>query len=220
MKRLTYILLAVGLLGVLCFITICKRDVLPQPVFPLEEEAVIAALEKTGLPGKISESETTSGERRIQYVVRSQTETYSDSICPEEAYANPYSRVLIASIFSGIIEDERMLSIMFDQKDIPEQFAWENWKQQIVLATLLYGGFKNEDEIYQTILEKAPPAGEDSFEWSAQLSGGYCWVHYNSRKSHTNYGEYEIRKLRHSGTMIVKIFESKALFQKYQENIQ
>lgn len=180
MKRLTYILLAVGLLGVICFITIRNKDVLPQPAFPLEEEAVIAALEKTGLPGKISESETTSGERRIQYVVRSQTETYSDSVSPEEAYANPHSRVLIASIFSGIIEDE----------------------------------------IYQTILEKAPPAGEDSFEWSAQLSGGYCWVHYNSRKSHANYGEYEIRKLRHSGTMIVKIFESKALFQKYQENIQ
>ena len=38
MKRLIFVFLAVGVLGLLCFVSIFKKDVLPQPTFPLDEE--------------------------------------------------------------------------------------------------------------------------------------------------------------------------------------
>ena len=48
MKRLIFVFLAVGVLGLLCFVSIFKKDVLPQPTFPLDEEVIIGALEKSG----------------------------------------------------------------------------------------------------------------------------------------------------------------------------
>lgn len=211
------------MLGLLCSIAACKKDVLPQPNFPLEEEAITAALEKTGLPGEISESETTSyAEGHSLYVVRSLTEAYSDEISPEEAQANPYSRVIIASASSAITEGERTLYTMFDQKDSSDQFAWEDWNKQIVFTTLLYGGFEDEEDVYRAFVGKALPKGENSEDevslvWDAQLPGGYCWVRYVSRKTKVFEGEYDVPTWRYTGTLFVKIYESQALFQKLEQ---
>lgn len=213
------IFLTVGVLGLLCSIAACKKDVLPQPKFPLAAAAITDTLEKAGLQGGISESETTSNdEGYTRYVVRSPTEAYSDRICLEEAQANPSSRVIIASASSAIIEGERTLFTTFDQIYISDQFAWEDWKQQIVFATLLYGGFEDEEEVYRAFLGKALPEGENSADWDAQLPGGYCWMRYMPRKSKIFEGEYDIPTWRHSGTLFVKIYESKALFQKHQQD--
>lgn len=223
MRRLIRIFLTVGVLGLLCSIAACKKDVLPQPKFPLEAAAITATLEKAGLQGEISESETTfNDEGYTRYVVRSPTEAYSDRISLEEAQDNPSSRVIIAGASSAIIESERTLYTTFDQIDISDQFAWEDWKQQIVFATLLYGGFEDEEEVYRAFLGKALPECEDSegeisADWDAQLLGGYCWMRYMPRKSKTFEGEYDIPTWRHSGTLFVKIYESKTLFQKHQQ---
>lgn len=218
MKRLIYLFFTAGIFCMLCLITACKKDVLPQPAFPLKEEVITAAIEKTGLPGKISESETTSyGEGHILHVVRSLADTYSDTVSPEEAQANPGSRVLIAGIDSVITEGERQLSIIFDQKEVSEAFAWEDWKQQIVFTALLYGGFENEEDIYQAFYGKEFPEGEDSYQWDAQLPDAYCRVRYDSRKIHTVFDEYGIPGKRQSGTMRVKIYESQELWQKEQD---
>ena len=133
MKRLIFVFLAVGVLGLLCFVFIFKKDVLPQPTFPLDEEVIIVALEKSGLPGILSESETTSlAEGRKMHIVRSPM---------IEASVDPSTRLLIAGITSVTIEGERVLITVFDQIDVSDQMSWEDWKQQIIFATLLYGGF-------------------------------------------------------------------------------
>lgn len=217
----------VVVLGLLCFTAACEKDVLPQPDFPLEEAVITSALKTAGLPGIISDSETESyAEGHIKYVVRSQTEAYSDKISPEEAQANPSSRVIIAGVDSSISEGERTLSIIFDQKDVPEQFAWEDWKKQIVFAALLYGGFEDEEDVYQAFAGKELPKSgnlkelpenERPLEWDAQLPGGYCQVFYEPRIIQTIDGEYGIPMRRQSGTMIVKIFKSQTHFQKNQE---
>ncbi|GEM_PF-4841134 len=63
----------------LCIVSIYKKDVLPQPTFPLDEEVITVALEKSRLPGILSESETTSSvEGQKIHIVRSPTITYSD----------------------------------------------------------------------------------------------------------------------------------------------
>lgn len=211
----------VGMLGMLCFDSSYKKDVLPQPTFPLDEEVIIDAMEKSGLPGILSESETTSwSEGQMVHVVRSPTITYSDTISTEEANANPITRLLIASIVSNsseMTEGQRVLSTVFGQIDVPDQMTWEDWKQQIVFATLLYGGFEDEEEVYQAFADKELPClfGESSFQaWDAQLTGGYCIVSY--RISNETSKPVEKQK----ASMCVNIYESKELYQGIQQRVQ
>ncbi len=211
LKRLIFVFLAVGVL-MLCFVSIYKKDVLPQPTFPLDEEVIAVALEKSGLPGILSESETTSSvEGQRMHVVRSPTITYSDIISTEEAYANPSTRLLIAGISSATTEGERVLITVFDQIDVSEQMAWEDWKQQIVFATLLYGGFEDEEQIYQAFAGKELPYGENSFRWDAQLPGGYCTVTYRTSNETSNPTQ------KQHALMGVNIYESQALYQRIQK---
>lgn len=224
MKRVKCVFLAVAVLGMLCLIAGCKKDVQFHTAFPLDEETITAALEKSGLPGEISESETTSyGEGHIQHVVRSSAETYSDTISPEEARQHPSSRVMTAGIDSIVTDGERRISIIFDQLEVSDQFAWDDWKNQIVFATLLYGGFGNEEEVYEVFLGKEPQQienteGGNSFQLDAQLSGGYCRAHYSSRRVHTLFNEYgDPAGKRHSGTLVVKIYESHVLYEKIRQ---
>lgn len=212
-KRLIFIFLAVGALGMLCFVSTYKKDVLTQPTFPLDEEVITVALEKSRLPGILSKSETTSSaEGQSMHVVRSPTITYSDIIGAEEAYSNPSTRLLIAAVSSVATGDERVLITVFDQIDVPDQMAWEDWKQQIVFATLLYGGFEDEEQVYQAFAGKELPSGENLFErWDAQLPGGYCTVTYRTSKA-TN---HPTRKQHAS--MGVNIYESQALYQRLQK---
>lgn len=216
MKRLIYVFLAAGVLGMLCFVSFYKKDALPQPAFPLDEEVISAALEKSGLPGILSESETTSlAEGRRMHVVRSPIITYSDTISTEEAYANPSTRLLIAGISSGTIEGERVLIIVFDQIDVPDQMSWEDWKQQIVFAALLYGGFEDEEQVYRAFAGKELPYGENAFQrWDAQLPGGYCTVTYRTSNESSN------PKQKRHASMGVNIYGSQALYQRLYERLQ
>lgn len=212
MKRLIYVFIAAGVLGMLCFVSFYKKDALPQPAFPLDEEVISVALEKSGLPGILSESETTSlAEGRRMHVVRSPAITYSDTISTEEAYADPSTRLLIAVISSGTIEGERVLITVFDQIDVPDQMSWEDWKQQIVFAALLYGGFEDEEQVYRAFAGKELPDGENAFQrWDAQLPGGYCTVTYRTSDESSN------PKQKRHASMGVNIYGSQALYQRLQ----
>jgi len=183
-----------------------------QPAPMLEEKEVVAALEKVGLPGIISKEETDSYEMsHAQYVVRSPTETY----------AGTDNRVFVAAVSAVDYEGEQMLLTMFDQRVESAQIEWEDWKRQIVFATLLYGGFKDEESVYRAFCEKALPHDfekglpdvYDNCSWDVQLPEGYCVVSY-SHRSQKKYNEdgFEVRE--HSACMRVNIYESYELFQK------
>lgn len=213
-KRLIFVFLAVGVLGMLCFVSISKKDVLPQPSFPLDEEVIIAALEKSGLPGILSESETTSWfEGHKAHTVRSPSITYSDIISTEEAKANPSTRLLMAGISSAVIDGERALTTLFDQIDISDQMTWEDWKQHIVFAALLYGGFEDEEQVYQAFAGKEFPSSDENslFQWDAQLPQGYCTVSYHTTKATSRPLQKQHALLR------VNIYESQALYQSLQK---
>ena len=169
MKRLMYVFLAVCVLGLLFSLPDRKKDERFQTTFPLEEEVITATLEKVGLPGVISESETDSYRKgHIQYVVRSPTETYDGTD----------NSAFFAYISSAKDKGERVLYTIFDQSVDSEQIVWEDWKQQIVFATLLYGGFENEEEVYQAFLEKEVPEGKEFFGKAVELPGGYSRMSY------------------------------------------
>ena len=220
-----YVFLAVCVLVVLFSLTGSKKDERFQTTFPLEEEVITATLEKTGLPGIISESETESYRKgHIHYVVRSPTETYDDTS----------NSVFLTDISSSNYEGERMLFTIFDQSVDSEQIEWEDWKQQIVFATLLYGGFENEEEVYQAFLEKEVPEGKDffgkavelpagysrvSYRGDVQLPEGYCMVSYTFR-SHRTYDEDSFPIKKQSASLRVNIYESYELYQKLNTNQQ
>lgn len=223
MKRLIYVFLAVCVLGVLFSLTDRKKDERFQTTFPLEEEVVTATLEKTGLPGIISESETDSYRKgHIQYVVRSPTETYDGT----------NNSLFFAYISSANYEGERVLYTIFDESVDSEQIVWEDWKQQIVFATLLYGGFENEEEVYQAFLEKEVPKdffgkavelpggySRVSYRADVQLPEGYCRVSYTFR-SHRTYDEDGFPIKKQSASLRVDIYESYELYQKLGTNQQ
>lgn len=223
MKRLIYVFLAVCVLGVLFSLTGSKKDERFQTTFPLEEEVVTATLEKTGLPGVISESETESYRKgHIHYVVRSPTETYDGT----------NNSAFLADISSSNYKGERMLFTLFDQSVDSEQIVWEDWKQQIVFATLLYGGFENEEEVYQAFLEKEIPKdffgkavelpggySRVSYRGDVQLPEGYCRVSYTFRSRRT-YDEDDFPIKKQSASLRVDIYESYELYQKLNTNQQ
>jgi len=218
-----YVFLAVCVLGVLFSLTGSKKDERFQTTFPLEEEVVTAMLEKTGLPGVISESETESYRKgHIHYVVRSPTETYDGT----------NNSAFLADISSSNYKGERILFTIFDQSIDSEQIVWEDWKQQIVFATLLYGGFENEEEVYQAFLEKEIPKdffgkavelpggySRVSYRGDVQLPEGYCRVSYTFRSRRT-YDEDDFPIKKQSASLRVDIYESYELYQKLNTNQQ
>jgi len=180
----------------------CQKSGLPQPDFPLEQDVIMTALEQTGLPGVISESETFSSiEGHTAYVLRDPMETYGDM----------ENTVLIAGISSAITEGERFLSMIFlSAPDEPATlpFVWEDWKQQIVFTTLLFGGFEDGEEVYRAFSDKETPEGQERFEWDAQLPGGYCRV------------SYSFNTIREQSYIVrVTIYESKSLYRKLHQKM-
>lgn len=211
MKRLFFVLLAVVVLGVLCLVFVGQKDEPPRPTFPLEEDVIIAALERSGLPGILSESESSSsGDGQRMHVLRSPTLTYSDHISPEDAAADPGARFYTAGIISANIESERVLTTTFVQINVSDQMTWEAWKQEIVFAALLYG-FEEGDEVYRAFSEEEFTQGENSSQWEAQLPGGYCVVSYRFFDEASNPPQRAHAILR------VNIYESETLYQRLHE---
>ncbi len=164
---------------------------------------VTDTLEKVGLQGNVSESETSSQTQgHIHYVIRSEAEHYGDT----------ENSLFIADISSANYKGERVLFTIFNQSVAADQIEWEDWKEQIVFATLLYGGFENEEDVYQAFLEKELPRGETSFVWDAQLPEGYCTVSYNCG-SNTTFDKDGFAVQKRSALMRVNIYESLELYQ-------
>lgn len=216
MKRVICTFLA---FGVLFSLAGCQKNALPRPDFPLEEDTILAALEQAGLPGVISESETRSYvEGQMAYTLRDPAKTYGDT----------ENKVMVAGISSAITEGERFLSMIFSSapgEPAAFPFAWEDWEKQIVFTTLLFGGFADEEAVYRAFSGKKTPEDEESFEWKAQLPGGYCTVSYrvNDYLKATEVHNSSSEPIENIASYIVRvtIYESKALYQRmYQEMME
>lgn len=207
-KRLIYIFLAVGLL---CSLVACQEKDSSKPKFPLEEDAINAALEQSGLPGVIDESETHSNIKgHTAYALRHPTQTYF----------NGQNHVTTALIDSALTEGERFLSVTFPSAPVkPEDlsFAWEDRKTQIVFATLLYGSFEDEEEFYRAFSEQEIPEDKETFKWDAQLPSGYCSVGYRVLDSEFESGSRGKRILKQHYMMELSIYESESLYQKLKK---
>lgn len=198
-------------LAALCLLPGCQKARTFQTAFPPNEAAIVETLKKAGLSGAISAAETTSQmENHISYTIRE----------PKTAEDSAENGRFVASVSAAALPDGRALYTVFDQRVEENTAAWSDWKQQIVFATLLYGGFADENTVYQALCSgAAPPASDTAYQWKADLPEGYCVVSYHPR-SHKTYDANGFEVQNRAAFLRVNIFESDALYQQLQPKQQ
>ena len=214
MKRLNNAVLFLCILVLLCLLPGCQKgggSAVPLP----EEAAVLDALEKSGLPGTIHESEsqispqTEGGARYVRYVIWEEIESSEDV---ETGW-------LVANLTSADYKGRRVMdTLFFEQSAASKQIAWADWKPHMAFAALVWGGLDSEDEIYQAFCEKELPEGEHTYTWEAQLSGGYRTVSYSLRPSRTVYDEAGFEVKEQSAHVRVSLYESRELYEELRTN--
>ncbi len=202
MKRTNWVFVFLSALGILCMLTGCQKSRAFQTVFPLDAVTVNETLNKAGLPGRVSEDETYSQqEGHVSYTIRRAPES------PDE----PEDGVFVASISSVGLPEGRLLYTAFVQHMDAAELHWADWKQQIVFAAMLYGGFADEEAVYQALSEQGDPADGGS-QWEVELPEGYCRVSYSAKDNKT-YDEDGFEVHTYTATLRVDVFETQALYE-------
>lgn len=144
-----------------------KKDLLPQPEFPLSEAALTAALEEAGLAWSIEQvDELTKGtDKGVTYSLHR----------PESG--RDYNSVFINSYDSK--EFGRRLQIYFREpqnrewrQEEKKAAVWEDWREMLMLVARLYGGFEDTKEIYRACSAVELPQDTNTL-WQGTLTGGY-----------------------------------------------
>ena len=202
MKRRNLLIVFLSALAIFCILTGCQKSREFQTVFPLDAATVNETLTKAGLPGSVSEDETYSQqENHVSYTIRRAPER------PDE----PEDGVFVASISSVGLPEGRLLYTAFVQHKDSDQFRWSDWKQQIVFAAMLYGGFADEEAVYQALSEQGDPA-DGGYRWEAELPEGCCRVSYGVKDNKTYDADgFEVHT--YTATLRVNIFETRALYE-------
>ena len=202
MKRQNWFLVLLSALAIFCILTGCQKSREFQTVFPLDAATVNETLTKAGLPGSVREDETYSQqEGHVSYTIRRAPEH------PDE----PEDGVFVASVSSVQLTDGRLLYTTFVQHRDSDQFQWADWKQQIVFAAMLYGGFADEEAVYQALSEQGDPA-DGEYRWEAELPEGCCRVSYGAKDNKTYDADgFEVHT--YTATLRVDVFETRALYE-------
>ena len=119
--------------------------------------------------------------------------------------------MFVASVSSVQLTDGRLLYTTFVQHRDSDQFQWADWKQQIVFAAMLYGGFADEEAVYQALSEQGDPA-DGEYRWEAELPEGCCRVSYGAKDNKT-YDEDGFEVHTYTATLRVDVFETRALYE-------
>ena len=202
MKRRNLLIVFLSTLAIFCILTGCQKSREFQTVFPLDAATVNETLTKAGLPGSVREDETYSQqEGHVSYTIRRAPEH------PDE----PEDGVFVASVSSVQLTDGRLLYTTFVQHMDSDQFQWADWKQQIVFAAMLYGGFADEEAVYQALSEQGDPA-DGEYRWEAELPEGCCRVSYGAKDNKT-YDEDGFEVHTYTATLRVDVFETRALYE-------
>ena len=202
MKRRNLLIVFLSALAIFCILTGCQKSREFQTVFPLDAATVNETLTKAGLPGSVREDETYSQqEGHVSYTIRRAPEH------PDE----PEDGVFVASVSSVQLTDGRLLYTTFVQHRDSDQFQWADWKQQIVFAAMLYGGFADEEAVYQALSEQGVPSDGEN-QWEIDLPEGCCRVSYGAKDNKT-YDEDGFEVHTYTATLRVDVFETRALYE-------
>lgn len=202
MKRRNLLIVFLSALAIFCILTGCQKSREFQTVFPLDAATVNETLTKAGLPGSVREDETYSQqEGHVSYTIRRAPES------PDE----PEDGVFVASVSSVQLTDGRLLYTAFVQHMDSDQFQWSDWRQQLAFAAMLYGGFADEEAVYQALTEQGASSDGEN-QWEIDLPEGYCCVSYGAKDNKT-YDEDGFEIHTYTATLRVNMFETRALYE-------
>ena len=144
-------LLACAVLVPALLLSACqKREVLPKSEFPLSEETITAAVTAQGLDWTVNWNEQ---ERQTDI------KTVYGLLQPESG--QEFNTVFITSAqteeLGRYLDTVLMISHTQLQWPLEEPHSWEEWKDLLMLSARLYGGFEDEEEIFQACAKEELP---------------------------------------------------------------
>lgn len=167
MKRLVYPLLAS-----LLFCAGCQaKETLPEPDYPLSEEAAVAAVAEAGLNWRVTATDVY---------------TYEGGEMTVHSFFRPESGVDFQTAFVSSRAPEgigRWLTISLSEPTVapwpePAIPSWEHWESVLALAVGLYGGFEDAGALYRACAAEPLPMKEEIL-FEGTLTGGYCRIRVN-----------------------------------------
>lgn len=160
-KRYWFLALLIILMGSSCIYA--KSRKLPVFDYPLSKERIAQAILNCDLPEDLTIQENDiappSGWEGTSYTLRSQ----------EKEDCVGYG----IGILSNKKGDVRGLGI-----NVSEMAGEDELKQIVVFATYLFGGFKNEKRVYNSLKKQVDTSND--FTWKEEIDGIACRVQYKT----------------------------------------
>lgn len=200
MKRL---ICAVLMACMLCSLVGCQeKKTLPQPEFPLSEEALTTALEETGLSWSVGQK---IEEERYTIYAMHRPEDRAD-----------YNGVSIGTynyeeigrrLFITYLEPQNRELAAEDQPSA----SWSDLEEILVLIARLFGGFADAEEIYRACSSEDLPLNAN-FLWEGIIAGRYFYI---TTQRHMNPDRF------FKGNRIVfAMYESKDAYLQYRQMVE
>lgn len=169
LRKFCFKLLAVTMILSTSLTTGChKKEVLPQPEFPLSEKTLMELVQAQGLDWTLGQSgQAELADSKSAYgLIRPETEKDFSTVMVTSARSDKIGRYLSAVLV--ISRDEL-------QWPLEEPHSWSDWKELLQLSARLYGGFEDDEAIYRACSETELSV-EETLLWDGALTGGYCRI--------------------------------------------
>lgn len=161
--------LTCAVLALVLLLSACqKQEVLPRPEFPLSEEAVTAAVTAQGLDWTVNwnEPERQTDIKTVYGLLQPESGQEFNTVFITSAQTEELGRYLSTTL---VIPRTQL------QWPLEDPHNWEEWKDLLILSARLYGGFEDEEEIFQACAKEELPLDMTNL-WEGSLTGGYCRV--------------------------------------------
>ena len=155
----------------LFFLFGCQKECLPSPDYPLTTEAISSVLAECNMNHTIVENEPISG-------TSGQGQSFA-------LYENPDDTIAYAGISNATINEEKTLGCTFINLNMNSDITEDECKQAIIFATRLFGGFKNENQVYNKFRKNFNP--ENGLTWESEINDIYCKIKFNKVNDSLNY---------------------------------
>lgn len=179
-----------------------KKELLPQPEFPLSEAALAAALEETGLSWSIKETYTNTDGKDIG--IGYSLHRPGDRASYYGVYINSYDTEALGRRLQIYFREPQNKQWWQDETEA----CWEDWQQTLELAARLYGGFEDAGEIYRACSAGELPK-DQTVLWEGTLTGGYFHM--------TTSNHMKPDRLALGNNVTLNVYESEEHYLRFQQ---
>ncbi len=164
-------IIVIGLItATLCLAGCQKKDPLPIPEYPLDEQAVLEAAKQCDFP-----EEWTIVENEMRQTDDLIASSYSLKAVNTEVYAG--HKVGVTSFLQG---EDRVVRVNVTSLDNTEEISKEEFERSLEFIARLFGGFSDESVIADAFLPMFQIA--EALTCEQDIEGVTCTIDYNPQK--------------------------------------